>query len=205
MKKLVHAYTKEIIPKIFNYDGIYYPAIGSKYTGWNSRRTKTAYNKKLGGWGGFWHFLPEIAIKCKLKDPKRPYKQHVIDMITNHDEMILSKFFYSDDNNDNYMWVVKTPKGEYIGDIDSALSILFLKELGTHGEESDTICFGYNEENGMACGYSHRARQCFQMGDKIFISKFGDDNTLFREHGIDNIMTHADLMESAKSFANYVA
>ncbi len=55
------------------------------------------------------------------------------------------------------------------------------------------------------CGWSHRARVCFKIGDKIFEEGFGDDKTLFSQHGTKTIKTLEDAKLSASKFAEYVS
>ena len=42
---------------------------------------------------------------------------------------------------------------------------------------------GFDEEKEIWYGWSHRAVVGFKIGDKIFEPDFGDDDTLFSEHG----------------------
>ncbi len=204
MEKLLHAYTKQPIKNVFKYQGIYYPSIGNENVEFNGDTTETAWSKKLGGWSGFWSFLPMIGVKCLLKDINRPYKKVLIDMIESHEEMEISKWYLSEKNRDlGFMWIVKTKKGEYIGEIDEAINLLSLKNFGTQRGNNTSICYGYNEENNMSCGFVHNVMHCFKVGDKVFKENFGDENTPYNEHGRKTIKTYSDLMESAINYAKY--
>lgn len=55
------------------------------------------------------------------------------------------------------------------------------------------------------CGWSHRATSCFQQGDMLFISDYGDDNTLFTEHGTSVIKTPEHARQAAANFAKYIS
>jgi hypothetical protein len=188
--------------RIFRYDGFYYPIIGVKFL-WENRNHKIAYEKKLGGYTGFWSFLPYIGIKCKLKNPDKPYKQFVIDAIRNHKQMKIHKWYYNEEHPENgYMWTVRTTDGSYIGDIDMAYSLVWLTYIASVNKMA---CYGWSEEKQCALGWSHRARCCFKKGDKVFEENYGNDFTPYTQHGRKTIRNYSDAMKAALNFARYVS
>jgi len=64
---------------------------------------------------------------------------------------------------------------------------------------------GFDEEKEIWYGWSHRAVVGFKIGDKIFEPDFGDDDTLFSEHGSKDIKTLDDAKLSAIAFSKYVS
>jgi hypothetical protein len=64
---------------------------------------------------------------------------------------------------------------------------------------------GLNEEKGIWYGWSHRAIQGFEIGDKIFEANFGGENTDFRQHGKKPVRTLDDAKLAAERFSKYVS
>jgi len=189
--------------KYLIYDGIYYPTIGCRSTCFENKSNPIAWMKKLGGYVGWFSWLPYIGLKCKLKNPDKPYKQFVIDAIENHPEMKIDKWYFNDDYPEQgYMYIVRTKKNEYIGNIKDAY---YITDLNCLRSINNTICYGWDHKNEKACGWSHRAKMCFGVNDKIFQSNFGDDNTLYKQHGRKTIRNYSDAMEAAKNFAKYIS
>lgn len=187
------------------YKGFYYPYIGIKHS-WENKNIKIAWEKKLGEYCGWLSWLPTIGLKCKLDNPQFPYKSEVITAIVQHPEMELKKWHPEDELSiDNFIWVVYTNKGSYIGDIRTAYYRTHLKDFKTYRGDSDVVCVGWDEEQQKACGWSHRAMVCFGKGDKVFQENYGDDYTLFTQHGKKKIRNYSDAMESALNFAHYIA
>ncbi len=188
----------------FIYRGIYYPVIGCQHACFESYNNKGVIEKKLGGYTGFWSFLPTVGVKCRLGDPKKPYKQSVIDKVKKHPEMIIKKeYFESGDDKLSFMYSVHHKKSKkYIGDIRSAY---FLTGFVYLKSKYEVINVGYHKKTKSWCGWSHRGMQCFKEGDKMFESKFGDDNTPFNQHGSIDITKPEQALESAYRFAEYVS
>ena len=188
------------------YNGFYYPVIGGRSAYWENGMYKIAWLNKLGGYTGWLSWLPVIGLKCIISNTDKPYKQFVIDTIIDHKEMILSKhYFYEDRQDRGFMWTVHTPKGEYIGNIETAYKLSQLRDFKTSGGKETTVCAGWNPETQRAYGWSHRANISFGFGDKIFEENFGDENTPFTQHGRKTIRNYADSMRSAIAFAKSVS
>jgi hypothetical protein len=54
-------------------------------------------------------------------------------------------------------------------------------------------------------GWSHRAMAGFSVGDKLFEEDFGDDHTIYTQHGTKTITTLAEAKLAAEAFAAYVS
>lgn len=61
------------------------------------------------------------------------------------------------------------------------------------------------EEKNAWLGFSHRAAVFYTIGDRIYEEEFGDENTLFTQHGSQVITTLAEARLSAEKFAVSVA
>lgn len=79
--------------------------------------------------------------------------------------------------------------------------IMGQKAASTHSVHS----IGFSEKEKKWYGWSHRAIVGFKVGDKIFEPKFGDDKTLFVNHGSKPIRNMGDAEQSARAFAKYVS
>ena len=190
----------------FRYIGIYYPVIGCSATCFEGNKNRVAWSRKLGGYVGFWKWLPYIGIKCRVKDPKKPYKQYIIDKIENHSDMVIKKWYFDNEHKDQgFMWTVVTTKGEYVGNIENAYAIINLTALTRTGGPGSGIQIGYDKNKDIAYGWSHRARCGFKKGDKLFEENFGDDQTIYSQHGNKTIRSYADQMKAARNFAKYVS
>jgi len=191
----------------FLYSGIYYPVFGSSSI-FENNKYRNVYQTLVGGYGDnygkFWTF--NWGIKCRVWNRDKPYRQKIIDAIENHPEMNLKRVYFGEqDDVSASVYVVETDKGEYIGDITTAYKLSNLIDFRTCGSESPTVCYGYDQINNRACGWSHRAKICFGKGDKIFeVDGFRID-TPFREHGTEIIETYKDAMKAARNFAEYVS
>jgi len=199
----------------FIYRGIYYPVFGNA-VGWENGKYKSVISRRIGGYGEnynkWWTF--SWGIKCKISNTKKPYRQLVIDAIEIHPEMKIDKEYYDYEDaskltvpnaNSFTMFVVRTNKDEHIGNIESAYFITNLNDLRTYGGDSNQVCRGWDAKKQKAFGWSHRAKVGFGKGDKIYDEKYGDEKTLFTEHGDKKIETYKDAMQSALNFAESVA
>lgn len=100
-----------------------------------------------------------------------------------------------------------TPSGDYIGNkrcahhLFSTVGIRHAEKAG----RNDSVCsIGFNPANARWYGWSHRAIVGFAIGDRLFEAEFGDDTTLFRQHGSETITTLAQAKVAATRFAEYV-
>jgi len=79
------------------------------------------------------------------------------------------------------------------------------KEIHGIVSTGDGYGLGFSEKEQKWYGWSHRAIEGFGIGDMIFEVNFGDDKTLFRQHGKKPIKNMDDAKESARRFAKYVS
>ena len=199
----------------FIYKGIYYPVIGNT-NGWTNYNTAQIIEKRIGGWENadkWWSF--SIGIKCRLFNPEKPYFQFVIDTIESHPEMIIRKEYFNDrgekipkeeaTEDDMFMYSVYNTADKYIGNIRDAYFLTEYSHLQTAEPDHNVVSIGYLPKVKKWCGWSHRAKCCFGIGDKIFEEDFGDDTTLYTQHGSDPIITYADKKQAAINFAKYIS
>jgi hypothetical protein len=191
------------------YEGFYYPVIGNNSM-WSNRNTGIIMSTLVGGYGEnydkWWTF--HWGIKCKFKNPNKPFKQSVIDAIERHPSMVIEKYLITDEQDPNpiYMDYVNTKSGLGLGDIAMAASLLNLNEFKTYRDGvGKQVCCGYDRKTKIYYGWSHRAKVGFEIGDKIFEEDFGDDSTLYKQHGSKTIETKADQLKAARAFAESVA
>lgn len=100
-----------------------------------------------------------------------------------------------------------TPSGQCIGDTRFAYRLC--KKMGIAPEyrkpTSNVCSIGYNEKENKWYGWSHRAIAGFGIGDRIFEENYGDENTLFVNHGHVPIINMEDAKKAASNFAEYVS
>ena len=100
-----------------------------------------------------------------------------------------------------------TPDGEYIG--DSKWAHRLIVKRGIKPEKSSlehSVCsIGFCAKEQKWYGWSHRAICGFGIGDKIFEEEFGDDTTLFVDHGLVTIENMEQAKLAAVRFAEYVS
>jgi len=201
--------------KKFIFRGWYYPVLGSA-CGWENYNTKQITERRFMGWENAdrWYSF-SYGIKVHLTDPTKPYRQFVFDAIENHPDMVI-KSEYFDENGTEIkpttgaslpkgafrMESVYTKKGKHIGSIRDAYDITNLNDLQGEGTQ---ICAGWSVEDQKYYGWSHRAICGFGVGDKIFNENYGDDTTIYREHGEKEIVSYLDARQSALNFARYVS
>lgn len=97
--------------------------------------------------------------------------------------------------------------GQWIGGAKYARYLC--KKIGLRNiqkaHESHCVCsIGFSKEPQKWYGWSHRAICGFGIGDKLFEGKFGDDKTLFTQHGTKTIETIDEAKQAAIKFAAYV-
>lgn len=95
--------------------------------------------------------------------------------------------------------------GDYVGDLKFAK---FLAGRCIRPEKRNAtinICsIGFSVPENSWYGWSHRACISFTLGDRVFEEAYGDDNTLFTQHGAVEI-THIDQARiAACAFADYI-
>ncbi len=99
------------------------------------------------------------------------------------------------------------PDGQYIG--DSKMAHLLCKKMGIAPEkkrESVSVCsIGYCEKDKKWYGWSHRAIVGFGVGDRIFEQNYGDEDTLFVDHGEIAIESMDQARIAAIAFSDYIS
>jgi len=181
--------------KFIKYRGIPYPAFGYRSM-FTSRNYEINYTKYL-----CCDYKFPFMIKTRILDHKHPFRQHVIDKINSNPDLEIFKWYFDDMvgiSEGAYMWYVKNKHtDEVLGNI---IDMYYLSDL-----EQLTHNTGFDPKTNRWHGWSHRARCSFGIGDKIFEEDFGDENTLFTEHGSKFIRTLNDAKYSAQKFAESVS
>jgi len=98
--------------------------------------------------------------------------------------------------------------GHWIGDSKTArylCNTLGLKRIQKSKPDHCVASIGFNEKEKKWYGWSHRCICGFGKGDKVFIERFGDDNTPFKKHGRTTISNMRQAKTAAKRFAAYVS
>jgi hypothetical protein len=103
------------------------------------------------------------------------------------------------------MYSVYNLIGKYIGNIRDAYFLTEYTQLQTAEPEHNVVSIGYLPKEHKWCGWSHRAKCCFGKGDKIFEEEYGDDMTLYTQHGSVDIVTLTEMKQSAINFAKYIS
>ena len=100
-----------------------------------------------------------------------------------------------------------SPEGLYIGEPDFASRLVrqygILTFFGRR-QDSTVATIGFSPLQKKWYGWSHRAIFGFGLGDKLFSSRYGDENTKFHQHGTKVIKTLKEAREAARRFAEYV-
>lgn len=197
---------------MLKFRGIPYLAFGygSQFTSRRHEIEKTWYLKD--GW------RYPIILKSYIINPHRRYTNKFLKKIKDHPNLKLLVNFFNDFGEvlDEYeydigkelpqstMLVVRDSKDQYAGVPESVDHLLELEEL-TSANTGNVICAGFNPKTSKWCGWSHRAKACFGLGDKVFEEDFGGDHTIFTEHGTETIETCDQAKQSALNFARYVS
>jgi hypothetical protein len=98
--------------------------------------------------------------------------------------------------------------GHWIGDAKFARYLCKKKGLRQIQKIDDQDCvssIGFNSDENKWYGWSHRAICGFGIGNKLFIEEYGDDDTLFIEHGPDTIITLEQAKQAAINFSRSVS
>ena len=98
-------------------------------------------------------------------------------------------------------------QGEWIGSSKWAYQLFHKKGIYPEKASSEhCVCsIGFSKKLQKWFGWSHRAICGFGIGDKIFEEKYGDDNTLFLQHGEKTIANMDDAKIAAINFSGYVS
>ncbi len=101
-----------------------------------------------------------------------------------------------------------THEGDYIGSPTEARFLTVkrgLTCLQPPTQDCSVCTIGYSEEENKWYGWSHRAICGFGLGDKIFIERFGNDQTPFVKHGRTTITNMRQAKTAATRFAESVS
>lgn len=123
-------------------------------------------------------------------------------------EIRTERYFVGDDEQEVIIKSAYTiPEGHYIGSSKDAHYLIVKR--GIKPELSDTahsVCsIGFCEREQKWAGWSHRAICHFGIGDRIFEECYGDDDTLFTQHGRIVIETLDQAKRAAINFAESVS
>lgn len=97
--------------------------------------------------------------------------------------------------------------GHYVGDIKFAkyLAGRCIRPTVRSTGAGKVCCIGFSNPDKMWYGWSHRAILGFSIGDKLFEENYGDDYTLYSQHGTETITNLAEAKLAAEAFAAYVS
>ena len=100
-----------------------------------------------------------------------------------------------------------THDGQYIGQSKWAYWLCYKHGIKPEYRlpTSNVCSIGYSEKDNKWYGWSHRAIVGFGIGDRIFEEKYGDETTLFTNHGDVPITTMEDAKKAASNFAEYIS
>ena len=116
---------------------------------------------------------------------------------------------YPEGCDDASLTVYRNEAGDMVCTEDESGLIKILTKHGispVKAKSGHCVCsIGFSEKEQKWYGWSHRAMVGFGIGDKIFEEGFGDENTLFTEHGSVTIENMAQARQAAEAFANYVS
>ncbi len=159
-----------------------------------------------------------VMLKTRLWDSKDKFRNFVYRDIKAHPEMQIVDEYFDDrtrevdkDTPGAYKYTVvyaENSKGRfYLGTPDSAFRKLDMYNFRTSRptESEGVACVAKIIGEDRWCGWSHRAKVCFGIGDKVFDSKYGDDKTIFSQHGDKTIENETDMIEAASRFAQYIS
>lgn len=101
---------------------------------------------------------------------------------------------------------VYNSRGQYVGDPKFARYLISQGIVAELKSPEYSVCsVGFCAREKKWAGWSHRALCLFGVGDRIFEEDYGDDRTLFTEHGSQVIKDLADARQAACAFADYVS
>lgn len=100
-----------------------------------------------------------------------------------------------------------TPNGDYIGSSKMARYLIVKRGIAPEIAKPDhNICaVGYCQKESKWYGWSHRAMCGFGIGDRLFEEEYGNDQTLFSEHGSETIKNMEEARLAAVRFAESVS
>ena len=112
-----------------------------------------------------------------------------------------------EDEEPTIMKAAYTTDGNYIG--SSKVAYRLCVQMGISPElrtENSSVCsIGFSEREQKWHGWSHRCICSFGIGDKLFEEQYGDDYTLFTQHGSITIETLEQAKQAASAFAGSVS
>ncbi len=175
------------------YDGILYPALGSKYA-YTSREIQIEYSTYIH----FGNFFTEFMLKTKLKNPSKPYRLEALckiqeagyvlkqffgymgDPAKHKDKEIeiifdpsniheYAKYMNRDKPIDHYeMVIVYTKDGEYIGDPKQAMWLIFNGITNLYAPDGKHCRVGYQASTKKWVGWNSYMSASFGLHDAEF-------------------------------------
>lgn len=113
-------------------------------------------------------------------------------------------FHYSDPRPVNITCVYNAQK-QYVGDVKFARYLISEGISPELSSPQHSVCsIGFCAREKKWAGWSHRAMCKFGIGDRIFEEDYGNDQTLFKDHGARVIETLEHAREAAVAFADYI-
>lgn len=145
---------------------------------------------------------PEGLVEQKLVEERELYDVYEEKWLTHYEDMP------ADDTMD--IIIARNKNGDYIGNPEMAKILCDKHGISPQCRRDSNVCnFGWSESGQRAFGWSHRALQFFEIGDKIFNEKEKDEidkdgKTPFRECGYKTIETKEDALLAAQNFGEYI-
>ena len=152
-----------------------------------------------------------IILKTRITNMDKPFRQFVIDKILSNPELTIEKDVFDDrgeyvpiseegkaNTYTMYSVVATNSNGKfYVGSIrDSYYMSSYSNFMNSNIRKTEGVAaIAKDDKNHKWCGWSHRAHMCFGIGDKVFESDYGDEETLYRLHGSVTIKTEGDMVE----------
>lgn len=130
-----------------------------------------------------------------------------------HSDMIVRSEYWDDSayGGNGKLFVkdmVYTKAGHFVGDKKFASYLAAQNIRPILADPAHSVCsIGFSTRLQKWFGWSHRAICGFSINgtDRIFEEDYGDDNTLYVEHGPKLIQTLDDAKQAAINFADYVS
>lgn len=111
-----------------------------------------------------------------------------------------------DGTDDTQIKAAYNPNGDYVGDVKFAKYLAGRCIRPQKSNPEHRVCsIGYSAPEHAWYGWSHRAMAGFMIGDRLFEENYGDDHTLFTQHGSKEITTMDEAKEAACRFASSVS
>ena len=105
----------------------------------------------------------------------------------------------------NMKWA-ENALGNYVGDWNTGSHLNSQDIKAELSSNTHTVCsIGYCAKENKWAGWSHRALCKFGLGDRVFEEDYGNDSTLYTQHGSQVITNMDQAKQAAINFADYVS